>query len=359
MRVAVFGASGVIGRAAVREFVAAGHDVIGVSRRDPRVAGVRHLALDLNDAAACQAMLGAIDDVRYIVYAAMVEAPGLVTGWRDEALMSQNLQMLRNAVDPLLDGRDTIAHVSLLQGIKAYGVHLDTVPLPVRERSARHPHANFYFLHEDYLRERQLRDMRWGLTILRPQVVYGDSFGSPMNLLPAIGAYAAIAKDQGLPLRFPGGAPHFSEAVDADLLARVLVWATGSPAARDQTFNVTNGDSFVWQYVWPAIADALGMEVGEPTPTRLAAEMPAHEDRWASIVDRHALEAPRSLAAFVGDSFAYADMLFGYGVDRPGLPALASTIALRHAGFAECCDTEDMFRRWFRRMQDLRLLPKR
>ena len=33
MRVAVFGASGVIGRAAVREFVAAGHDVIGVSRR--------------------------------------------------------------------------------------------------------------------------------------------------------------------------------------------------------------------------------------------------------------------------------------------------------------------------------------
>jgi hypothetical protein len=114
----------------------------------------------------------------------------------------------------------------------------------------------------------------------------------------------------------------------------------------------------VWQYVWPAIADALGMDVGEPAPMQLATAMPKEDARWAAIVDRHGLAAPRSLAAFVGDSFTYADMLFGYGNDAPGLPVLASTIALRHAGFAECCDTEDMFRRWFRRLQHARLLPK-
>lgn len=354
----VVGASGVIGKAAVRQFVASDYDVIGVSRRDPRVVGARHLSLDLNDSHACRDALGGLADVRCVVYAAMVEAPGLVAGWRDEALMAQNLQMLRNALDPLLDRRGSVAHVSLLQGIKAYGAHMGRVPVPVRERTPRHPHPNFYFLHEDHLRGRQQLDGSWGLTILRPQVVYGDSIGSPMNLIPAIGAYAAIAKDQGLPLHFPGGAPHFSEAVDADLLARVLVWSAQSASARDQTFNVTNGDAFVWQYAWPAIADVLGMEVGEPVPMQLAVEMPKHDARWASIVDRHGLDAPPSLAAFVGDSFTYADMLFGYGVDSPGLPVLASTIALRQAGFTECCDTEDMFRRWFARYQELRLLPR-
>jgi nucleoside-diphosphate-sugar epimerase len=355
-RVVVFGASGVIGKAAVRHFAASGWDTIGVSRRDPGVGGAAHLALDLTDTAACGSVLSAIDGVTHVVYAAMVEAPGLITGWRDEALMATNLAMLRNAIDPILERRDALVHVSLLQGTKAYGVHVDRVPVPVKERWPRHPHPNFYFLHEDHLRERQV-GAEWGLTILRPQVVYGDSLGSPMNLVPAIGAYGAIQRDRGLPLSFPGGTPHLAEAVDADLLAHVLAWAAVAPEARNETFNVANGDTFVWSYVWPAIADALGMEVGDPVPQRLAIEMPHHDERWADIVRRHQLAAPPSLRAFVGDSFTYADILFGYGVESPGLPTLTSTIKLRHAGFDECCDTEDMFRRWLHRLQDARLLP--
>jgi nucleoside-diphosphate-sugar epimerase len=355
-RVVVFGASGVIGKAAVRHFADTGWDTVGVSRRDPGIGGASHLSLDLTNATACQAALGALGGVTHIVYAAMVEAPGLIEGWRDAALMQTNLEMLTNAVGPLLDRPDALVHISLLQGTKAYGVHVDRVPIPTKEHHPRHSHRNFYFLHEDYLRERQ-RSAAWGLTILRPQVVYGDSLGSPMNLIPAIGAYGAIRKDLGLPLSFPGGAPHLSEAVDADLVAHVLAWAAYAPTARDQTFNVANGDAFVWQYVWPTIAETLGMEVGPPEPQQLAVQMPRYDDRWAAIVARHALTAPRSLAAFVGDSFTYADMLFGYGVDTPGLPTVTSTIKLRHAGFAECCDTEDMFRRLLTRLQHQRLLP--
>ena len=355
-RVIVFGASGVIGKAAVRLFATTGWETIGVSRRDPSIPGATHLALDLADGDACRRVLDSVGPVSHVVFAAMQEAPGLVAGWRDEALMATNLGLLRHAVDPLLDRGDDVHHVSLLQGSKAYGVHIDHVPIPLREHTPRHDHANFYFLQEDHLRARQ-RDRSFGLTILRPQVVYGDSLGSPMNLIPAIGAYGAIRRDQGLPLAFPGGAPHVTEAVDADLLARLLAWAAGTPEARDRTFNVANGDVFGWPYVWPAIADTLGMEVGEPAPMRLAAAMTAEAERWAAIVDRHGLRSPRSLAAFVGDSFAYADLLFGYGVEHPRLPALTSTIELRHAGFAECCDTEDMFRRWLRRLQDERLLP--
>jgi hypothetical protein len=171
--------------------------------------------------------------------------------------------------------------------------------------------------------------------------------------------YGAIRRDAGLPLSFPGGAPRVSEAVDADLLARAIDWAGEAVSARGETFNVTNGDVFVWRDVWPAIADALGMEVGPDEPQRLADEMPRVEATWAEIVRRHVLRAPARLDAMVGDAFVYADLLFGYGVQVPSLPVLVSTIKIRQAGFADCIDTEEMFRRLFARMQQLGLLPPR
>ena len=148
-----------------------------------------------------------------------------------------------------------------------------------------------------------------------------------------------------------------SEAVDADLLARAIDWAGTASAARGETFNITNGDVFVWRNVWPAIADALGMDVGVDEPQRLAHEMPAHEPLWAETVARHALRAPAQLDAMVGQSFVYADMLFGYGTTTMAPPVLVSTIKIRQSGFAECVDTEDMFIRLLRRMQDDRMLP--
>ncbi len=42
---------------------------------------------------------------------------------------------------------------------------------------------------------------------------------------------------------------------------------------RNQIFNVTNGDVFVWPNVWPAIADALGFAPGEHVPLSLDREI--------------------------------------------------------------------------------------
>jgi hypothetical protein len=180
-----------------------------------------------------------------------------------------------------------------------------------------------------------------------------------MNLVPAIGVYAAVRRARGLPLSFPGGAARVSEAVDADLLARAIEWAADAERARGETFNVTNGDVFAWRDVWPAIADALGIEVGRDEPQRLADVMPRAEATWAEVVRRHGLRAPASLDAMVGDAFVYADLLFGYGVESVSLPVLVSTIKIRQAGFSECLDTEQMFRRAFARLQELALLPPR
>ena len=50
---------------------------------------------------------------------------------------------------------------------------------------------NFFWNHEEYLREKQ-RGKGWCFSIFRPVLIVGYSQGSAMNLIPAIGTYAAI-----------------------------------------------------------------------------------------------------------------------------------------------------------------------
>ena len=359
VRVIVFGATGVVGRAAAEHFARTeGCHVITVSRRQVDIDGVQHVALDLSDAEAARRELTsrACAGITHVVYAALQESSDLASGWHDRELMDYNLRLFRNGLEPLVQAHGaTLRHVSLLQGAKAYGLHVGRSLIPAKERAARDRHENFYFLQEDRLRA-LADDGDWSWTILRPQVVFGRSLASPMNLLPAIGAYAAIEKERGNPLSFPGGPSGVHEAVDARLLAKALAWAADSPAARGEIFNVTNGDVYGWHDVWPTIASALGMEVGESRPQRLTEVMPPRAAEWSRIVDRHSLSSPRDMAAFVGGSWAYADILFGSLGARP-LPALLSTIKIRQAGFTDCIDTEDMFREWFARLQEARLLP--
>jgi hypothetical protein len=88
--------------------------------------------------------------------------------------------------------------------------------------------------------------------------------------------------------------------------------------------------------------------------------MPKHAAQWAEIVRKYNLTSPADLHAFVGESFALTDGGFFYGgsTEGSGLRAtLVSTIKLRQAGFQDCIDTEDMFRKWFKRYQELRWLP--
>jgi len=357
-KVLVAGATGVVGQAALEHFASLdGWDVVGVSRRDPRVDGAAHLPLDLLDARACEAAVDEhLRDVTHVVYAALYEKPGLVQGWFEQDQMDTNLAMLRHLLDPLAARAPKLEHVSLLQGTKAYGAHVGELVQPGKEREPRHPHANFYWLQEDHLRDLRARH-DWSFTIFRPQVVFGAALGSNMNAIPAIGVYAALLKDAGEPLHFPGGARYVIEATDAGLLARALAWAATAPAARDETFNVTNGDVFTMRGVWPAIAAALDMEVGDDAPLALSVAMPAREQEWAALADHHDLRGPRTFDALVGQGFIYADLFLGPFRDVPPPPALVSTIKIRQAGFGDCLDTEDMFTALFQRFRRERLLP--
>ncbi len=355
--VLVAGATGLVGYAALKHFAAeSGTAVIALSRRPPPdVPSARHLPLDLTDAAACEAAAEALRDVTHLVYAALFEMPGLVEGWRNDQQIDTNDRMLRNLLGPLMRAAPGLRHVTLLQGTKAYGVHIRPLAVPAREgRSELRDQANFYWNQEAYLRAARLgRD--WGFTILRPVLIIGEAIGGAMNLIPALGVHAAIMRERGPILPYPGGAERVSQAVDADLLARAVGWAGETEAARDETFNVTNGDVFSWPNVWPAIADAAGMRTGPDEPFLLQSLGRAD---WDRARERYGLVSP-GLAEFVGLSLEYADYQMRYGHTEPGAPAIVSTVKIAQAGFHEVMDTEVMFRKWFRLFQKKRLLPAR
>jgi len=220
----IAGVSGLVGFAAAKHFARLpGWKVVAVSRRTPEgLEGVEVISVDLTDRARSAEVFGRMRDVTHLVYAALYEKPGLVRGWRERDQMETNLRMLEHLFEPLRGAARGLEHVTLLQGTKAYGAHLGPITVPAKERQPRHQHENFYWLQEDYLRARQA-GQPWHWTILRPQVIFGESLGSHMNVIPAIGVYAALLKEAGRPLSFPGGPSWVREAVDADLLARVRV----------------------------------------------------------------------------------------------------------------------------------------
>lgn len=356
-KILIAGASGVVGAAAVDAFLADGWEVVALSRRRPETRSTRpyvHLAVDLRDAAASRAALGALSGVTHVVYAALFEKPGLIAGWSEQDQMQTNLAMLQNCLAPLTGAGNDLRHVSLLQGTKAYGIHLHPMPIPARERAPRDPHANFYWLQEDYLK--QLAAGHFDFTILRPQLIVGSAYGVAMNLAPVIGAYAAICRELGEPFSFPGGISYVWEAVDARLLANVFVWATKTPAAVGQHFNVTNGDVFEWRNVWPAMAATLGVETGPDRPRAMAEFLPAHAAVWDRIVAKKGLRAV-ALPDLLGESHHYADFCFAHGATVPPPPAFVSAIKLRQAGFHQVCDSEDMFCHWLSDFIERGILP--
>ena len=352
--VLVAGATGLVGYAALKHFTQAPDiDVIAVSRRRPPGVVVRHLALDLTNPAACREAAEALRDVTHVVYAALFELPGLVEGWRNDQQIATNDRMLRNLLGPLIFANPKLRHVTLLQGTKAYGVHVRPLAVPAREgRSEMREQPNFYWAQEDYLRAAQAgRD--WTFTILRPVLIVGEAIGGAMNLIPALGAHAAVMRERGPILPYPGGAERVSQAVDANLLARAIDWSGEAPSARNETFNIANGDVFSWPNIWPAIAEAVGMRPGPDEPFLLQSLGRAD---WDRVRQRFGLLSP-ALMDFVGLSLEYADYQMRYGHTEPGPPAIVSTIKIAQAGFHEVLDTELMFRRWFKVFQQKRLLP--
>jgi len=352
----IAGASGVVGMAATEYFASLPDwQVMALSRRPvPLPEGVVHVALDLCDREACASAANNLTGVTHVLFAALYELPELVAGWRDPKQMAVNDAMLRNLLDALEPQAKGLRHITIMQGTKAYGGHVEPAPVPAKERWPRHWHENFYWLQEDLLRTRQPH-AAWTFSILRPQLVFGYAVSSPMNIVAAIGAYAAVLREMGQPLNFPGGGKCVNAASDSRLIAQAAHFVATHEIAANETYNVVNGDMLVWQDIWEPIARCFGMQAGPSVPMELTRVMPTHEAVWKKVVAKHQLR-DLTLAQLVGSSWQFTDRALAYGVANPANSVL-SPIHLHAHGFHGCMDTEDALMYWFERMQKNRLLP--
>jgi nucleoside-diphosphate-sugar epimerase len=344
----VAGSHGVTGRAAVEHF--AGEPdvtVIGASRRTGLgIKGVNEVSVDLTDIATVRQGLADVKGVTHIVFGAYIEKATAAER------STVNVGILRNLLDVVEETSPELQHVTFYQGGKAYGADLGPFKTPAREDDPRLMPPNFYYDQEDLLRERQ-KGKAWSFTGLRPEAVSGFATGNPMNLLTVIAVYATISKELGIPLRFPGTEAAYRalyQMTSANILAKATDWAGTTQAANNEIFNITNGDTFRWQHMWPRIAKMFGMDWADPIPTPLATYMADKGELWQKIVVKHGLQ-PIPYETLV--DWRFGDFIFNSGFDN-----VSSTIKARKAGFQDCIDSEDMFSTEFAKMRAIGVIPK-
>ncbi|WP_032393055.1 SDR family oxidoreductase [Rhodococcoides fascians] len=343
----VVGANGVIGGNLVEHLQRTGDwNIIGLSRRGGIDSErIQHIAVDLLDGDETRRRLSHLTDVTHIFYAAYQERPT----WAE--LVPPNLAMLVNVVTVIEDSSPNLEHVSLMQGYKVYGAHLGPFKTPARETDPPHMPPEFNVDQQQFLESRQV-GKRWSWSAIRPSVVCGVALGNPMNLATVIAVYATMCKKLGVPMRFPGKPGAFGsllEMTDASLLAEATVWAATTPACANQAFNITNGDLFRWNDMWPRIADIFGLDTATPLPMSLADVMADKESLWNSIVAEHELKPTpyRDVS-----SWAFGDFVFSWDYD-----VISDGSKARRMGFHRFVDTEAMFAGIVTDLRRQRIIP--
>lgn len=348
--IVVIGATGVAGSAFVKylgdhadQF--SGFRVTAVSRRAPvdvsslaaRLPLLTYLQADLLDDFD---QLSVIKDATHLVFAGFVPAQDFASQ------VEPNKAILLNCLQAL--DRCPIERVLLIQGMKYYGSHLGPFKTPAREDDPRVEGPNYYYDQQDLLEQSGLD---W--VCLRPHVICGtDSIGTPQNILSVIGVYAALLKAQGRPLVWPGTQESFcaiNQATDANLLAQAIAYFLFHDDCRNEAFNITNGDFFRWQHLWPKLADVFNIEAGGVATEDLSVSMPPLASIWDDIVRKYNLK--------LLDMGSITHWPFADYILRTGWDVMASTVKARQYGFTPCMDTELMYIDHLRTLQRLAILP--
>src|SRR5580692_4393745 len=257
----VVGASGIVGNNLARHLHQRGWRVYGLARRPPAgIEGVLPVAADLLDP---QSLRVALQGLR--------PTDVFINAWLRQTTEAENIKVNRAMLRTLLEAvspANTVQHVALVTGLKhylgpfeAYGK--GTLPAtPFREEQSRLDLENFYYAQEDEVFAAAARDgFSW--SVHRPHTIIGYALDNAMNMGTTLAAYATICKQTGRPFLFPGSAVQWNgltDMTDARLLASHLEWAATTDVARNQAFNVVNGDVFRWSWMWAQLADWFGLQ---------------------------------------------------------------------------------------------------
>ncbi len=188
----------------------------------------------------------------------------------------------------------------------------------------------------------------------RPHTVIGKAVGNAMNMGTTLAVYATLCRETGRPFRFPGSAVQWNgltDMTDARLLARQLLWATTTPAAADQAFNVVNGDVFRWSWMWERIAGWFGLEPAPFDGTVPPLEQQMAEDGPCGGGSPSGTASPKpDLARLASPWHTDADL------GRP-IEVVTDMSKSRKLGFTAYQATDEAFFDLFARLRADRLIP--
>jgi nucleoside-diphosphate-sugar epimerase len=348
----VVGGTGIAGRALCRELAAQGWQTTSLSRRQAAPQnGVNTVRADLTDPQSVQTALAGLNpsDVFF-------------TAWSRRPTEAENIAvnaaMVRNVLDTT-GPSGNLRHVALVTGLKHYlgpfeaygtGATRDT---PFHEDEPRLDAPNFYYAQEDELWQ-AAEHYGFAWSVHRSHTMIGRAVGNAMNLGQTLAAQAALCRAEGLPFVFPGNEVQWNgitDMTDTGLLARQMIWAATTPGLPSQAYNTANGDVFRWRWMWPRLAQLLGVEpegyARQPRP--LEEQMAGKAGMWRELAEREGLVEP-DLARVASWWHTDSDL------NRP-VECFTDMTRSRNAGFTGYADTLTAFAILFDTLRDERVIP--
>jgi nucleoside-diphosphate-sugar epimerase len=292
--------------------------------------------------------LSKLNDVTHVFYQAWASAEN------DRKTCEINAKMLDNLLTTLNQHSTNLQHVVLQTGVKYYGMvdgPSQGMVTPYHENDPRLSKPNFYYNQEDVLKDLSKRQ-GWRYSIARPPCIVGSALRSPMNFGTSLAVYASVMKELGKPLIFPSevGLPHIREIIDVGLLARFAIWASLHPFTNGEAFNITNGDSFRFENLWPKIADYFGMDWKIEKNFSVKDFMQQNKETWQYMCRRNGLL--HSEIDDLGD-FGFFEAILGRDWDDLSVVSKA-----REFGFSESLNSETCFYNLFDELQLKKVIPK-
>ncbi|MES2829235.1 MAG: SDR family oxidoreductase [Bacteroidota bacterium] len=350
----VVGSTGIVGSNLAEQLMSSGWETYGLARNPNKEnINLKPIAADLLDK---ENLKQALKDVKPThVY---------ITTWMRNDTEKENIRvnglMIKNLLD-VLSEQGTVEHLALVTGLKHYLGPFEAYAkagflpeTPLREEHPRLDLENFYYAQEDEVYAAAERDgFTW--SIHRPHTVIGKVVGNAMNMGTTLAVYASICKEKRRPFIWPGSLAQWSglsDVTDARVLAKHLIWASTTDSAKNEAFNVVDGDVFRWSRLWNRLAAYFEIEaIGYGTEIRpLEKEMANDAEIWQQMADKHNLKE-KDLSRVATPWHTDLDL------GRP-IEVMTDMSKSRKLGFLVYQDTEETFFELFKQLSEARIIPE-
>lgn len=254
-------------------------------------------------------------------------------------------------------------------GGKYYQVHVMPVPYPAREEEPRRrgPVDNFYFPQEDKLASAQ-NGKQWTWNVIRPVGIIGaTSTPNGMNEALSIAIYFIVCQELGVEAPMLTNQRYWETAEDVSygpLLADLTIYASTSSHCANEAFNMANGDYFIWQYMWPRLAEYFGAKASsdqkftKPWPNEGDTQIEQSHVDWAKdkrkiwdeLCERKNLPSAKKTFDFA--TWGLQDWVF-----QRGWSATVSINKARRFGWTGHVDSYESFIQTFEKFKKNGLIP--